>query len=231
MNLGKSALVILLCTAAASARAQVGYPPERSPYLDLEQTQEFSLLYGHYAAPADPAGVAPGSGAIAGVHYEWRAGGPAYLTGEFARANSNRTVLDPAKTGAARNLGERAWPLYMADFGVAIGLTGPKTWHHLAPQVKGGLGFVSDMHGGADVGGFKFGTRFAFTWGAGVRYVPGGRFGLRVDWNNRLYSISYPDAYFRPTSSGGSPILTGKDKSAWRNNPALTIGISYVFSR
>ncbi|HKO16124.1 MAG TPA: hypothetical protein VJU87_07790 [Gemmatimonadaceae bacterium] len=231
MNFRIAAAAALVCSAAASATAQVGYPPARSPYIDLERTQELSIIAGRYYAPADPAGVAPGSGLITGVHYEWRAGGPAYLIGEIARTSSTRTVLDPAKSGAARNLGERDWPLYLADAGVALGLTGGKSWHRLVPQVKGGLGFASDMHGGADVGGFKFGTRFAFNWGAAVRYAPGGRLGLRLDWTNRLYSIGYPNAYFQPTASGGTPILVGKDNSAWRNNMALTLGVSYLFSR
>ena len=83
-----------------------------------------------------------------------------------------------------------------------------------------------------DTGGFKFGTRFALTWGAALRYVPNGsRYQLRADFSNRLTSIRYPDVYFRPPATGLTPILTGKDQSVWRNNPSLTIGISYLFSR
>jgi hypothetical protein len=96
--------------------------------------------------------------------------------------------------------------------------------------VNGGVGLVSDFKK-ADVGDFRYGTRFALTWGAALRYVPGGHFQLRGDFSNRLNSITYPDAYFRAPTGGGTPILTGTDKSVWRNNPSFTIGLSYFYSR
>ena len=229
---GRIAAVIALSMAAATAAgAQVGYPPARSPYLDLFYTQEITLLGGYYVGRDDPAGVAPGNGSIVGAHYEWRVGGPAHLMAELARIGSNRLVRDPAKPAATRNLGERSWPLYSADFGLAMSLTGAKSWHRIVPELRAGLGFVSDFKGKADVGGFKHGTRFALTWGGGVRYVPGGRLQLRADLTNRLYSIAYPESYYTTTSTNGGAILTGPRKSAWRNNPALTIGLSYLFSR
>jgi hypothetical protein len=112
-----------------------------------------------------------------------------------------------------------------------MSLTGARSWHELVPEVKAGVGLVSDFKGKPDVGGFKYGTRFALTWGAALRYVPSGsRYQLRADLSNRLISIRYPDVYFRPTTNV-TPILTGRDQSVWRNNPSLSIGISYLFSR
>ena len=225
-----SALIALVC-AAVTARAQVGYPPAKSPYLDLTYSQEITPIFGYYWSRVDPAGVAPKSAPIVGLHYEWRAGGPAHLTGEIARIGSSRTVLDPSKGPATRDLGEQSSPLWSADFGLGMSLTGSRSWHNLVPVIKAGAGFVSDFKK-ADVGGFKYGTRFALTWGAALRYVPPGeRFQIRADWTNRLSSITYPDAYFRSPATGVAPILTGRDKSVWRNNPALTIGLSYLFSR
>jgi hypothetical protein len=217
--------------AATVAGAQVGYPPARSPYLDLTYTQEVTAIAGYYFGRGDPAGVAPGSGAIVGAHYEWRVGGPAHLTGEIARIGSRRLVRDPAKPPATRDLGEEAWPLYSVDFGLAMSLTGARSWHRIVPEVKAGLGFISDFKGKADVGGFKHGTRFALTWGGGVRLLPGGNVQLRADLTNRLYSIAYPETYYQLTSTNVAPILTGEKKSIWRNNPAITIGFSYLFSR
>ena len=112
-----------------------------------------------------------------------------------------------------------------------MSLTGARSWHDLVPEIKAGVGFLSDFKGKADVGDFKYGTRFALTWGAALRYVPGGKYQLRADFSNRLTSIRYPDDYFRPPTASVPPILTGKDQSVWRNNPALTIGLSYLFSR
>ena len=232
MSVRTSALIALLSIIASTAGAQVGYPPTRSPYLDLTYTQEITAIAGYYFGRDDPAGVAPKSAALAGVHYEWRAGGPAHLTGELVRIMSSRTVLDPSKPAATRNLGEQSWPLYGADVGLGMSLTGARSWHQMVPEIKAGVGFLSDLKGGSDVGGFKYGTRFALTWGAALRYVPAvGRYQIRADLSNRLTSIRYPDVYFRPTTTGVPPILTGRDQSVWRNNPSLSIGISYLFSR
>jgi hypothetical protein len=231
LHIAVAAMMAWAAAAPLSASAQVGYPPRRSPYIDLEHTQEITLLAGYFKGGGDPAGVAPGSGPIIGAHYSWRVGGPAHLTSELAYIQSKRHVLDPAKPPATRDLGEKDWPLYTANVGLALSLTGAKSWHHIVPEVQGGIGFISDMKGKADVGGFKYGTRFALSWGAGVRYVPGGRFQLRADIHNRLNTISYPDAYFRSTTASVSPILTTDSKSVWKNNPALTLGVSYLFSR
>jgi hypothetical protein len=73
-------LVVAGTSIGARASAQVGYPPARSPYLDLEHAQELTLIGGQYHAHRDPADVGPQSGFITGLHYEWRAGGPAHLT-------------------------------------------------------------------------------------------------------------------------------------------------------
>jgi len=222
-------LVVAGTSIGARASAQVGYPPARSPYLDLEHAQELTLIGGQYHAHRDPADVGPQSGFITGLHYEWRAGGPAHLTGEIARISSDRNLIDPAKPEPARNLGTGSRPLYSATAGLGLSLTGSKSWHHIVPEIAGGLGFVSDLRSKADSGGFKFGTRFAFTWGLGVQYVPRGRWAIRADLKNRMYQLGYPQTYYlEPT--GGTPVVSATQaKSFWLNNPAFTLGISRLF--
>jgi hypothetical protein len=90
---------------------------------------------------------------------------------------------------------------------------------------------VSDFHSANDVGDFGFGTRFAFTWGAGIRWVPGGRYQIRADFFNHFYSVNYPDSYFQPADDGSLIFGSRQSRSAWLNNPSLTIGVSYLFSR
>ena len=227
-----AAAAAMSVVAAVVAGAQVGYSPARSPYLDLYYTQEITPIVGYYFGRGDAAGVAPGSGAITGVHYEWRVGGPAHLLGEIAYIGSSRMVKNPANPPATRNVGEQSWPLYSADVGLGMSLTGARSWHQIVPELRAGLGVVTDLKGKPDVGGFKHGTRFALTWGGGVRFVPGGRFQFRADLTNRLYSIAYPESYYVVTSTNGTALLpTSQNKSVWRNNPALTIGLSYLYSR
>jgi hypothetical protein len=220
----------LLFIAGSIAGAQVGHNPATSPYIDLEQTQELSLIVGTFHGHRDPVNVGPQSGALYGLHYEWRAGGPAYLVGEFARIQSQRNVLNPfLLAGKGRERGERSQPLYTADVGLGIGLTGAKSWHHIVPELTGGVGLISDFRTSADTGGYKFGTRFALNWGGGIRVVPGGSWQVRFDVKNRMYTIGYPEAFYIPPVGGTAIVPTTQAKSFWLNNPAFTLGISRLF--
>jgi hypothetical protein len=207
----------------------VGHPPASSPYVDLEYHQEFTLLFGQYHAHRDPANIGPQSGLLYGAKYEWRPSGPIHLIGEFDRIESDRRLVNPSKPAATRELGTVSRPLYSADFGLGLGLTGGKSWHHLVPETYGGVGAVSDLRSAVDSGGLRFGTRFAFTWGAGLKILPGGRWQISGDLKNRSYTFSYPEAYFL-TPTGGQPVVDAKQsKSFWMNNPAYTLGLSYLF--
>lgn len=223
------ALIGIVAAVAAPLRAQVGYPPSRSPYVDLEHTQELTVVGGWFHGHRDAANVGPQSGAITGLHYEWRAGGPAHLIGEISRISSDRRVIDPFKTGAGRELGTVSRPLYTADAGLGLSLTGGKSWHRIVPELSGGVGLISDFRAKADTGGFKFGTRFAFNWGGGIRIVPGGSWQIRGDIKNRMYTLGYPQTYYSVPTGGSSVVASTQAKSFWLNNPAFTLGLSYLF--
>ena len=223
------AVLGMLMVASATASAQVGHLPENSPFKDLEHKQELSIIAGQFHGHRDPADVAPGGGLLVGLHYEWRAGGPAYLTGELTRMSSDRRVINPFRVGVARELGTVNRPLYAGSVGLGLGLTGAKTWHHIVPELTGGLGFISDLRTQADTGGFKFGTRFAINWGGGIRWVPGGAWQIRADLTNRLYTIAYPAAFFIAPAGGTAVVSSSQSKSFWTNNPAFTLGISRLF--
>jgi hypothetical protein len=225
--------------AFGQLEAQVGYPPHASPFQDLERTQEVSFFSGWYRAKLDPARVAPRSGPMVGVHYQWRASGPANLSVDLSRVESERRVLDPEQPATCATdpdvdcklIGVFRWPLYFANLGLALDLTGARSFYRIVPELKLGVGVVSDFHTKADVGEFGFGTRFALNWGAGIRWVPGGPFQLRVDFTNYLYSLRYPETYYRPASDNTQIVAPRQSQSVWLNNPGLTIGLSYLFSR
>lgn len=233
-----AALVVAGMVSATESAAQVGYPPQQSPFRDLRESQELTVYTGWFVAKQDPAGVAPRSGPLVGAHYEWRAGGPAHITFDVARVESERRVLDPelpqtcpAASRECKYLGTWRWPVYFADAGLALSLTGARSFFRLVPQLRAGLGFASDFHTRPDVGDFAFGTRFALSWGAGIRWVPGNRFQMRADLVNKLYSVRYPDAYYLGAEDGTSIFTGEQSRSAWLNNPAITIGVSYLFAR
>ena len=219
-----------LVVVAATAGAQVGSLPQNSPYRDVETSQEVTFFGGHYSAGKDPLGVAPHSGPMFGIRYEKHVGGPAFLTARWSHVNSSRFAIDPTKTGAAVQLGKKNVSLDLFDVDLSLNLTGQKSLHHIVPVVNIGAGIATC---GCTVAPdpYKFGTPFAFSFGGGLRYVPGGRFQLRLDWNDYLYQLKYPTEYYQ-TIAGTTPVAPpDQAKSFWKNNGAFTLGASLLFFR
>jgi hypothetical protein len=221
---------VVALLVALPAAAQVGHDPESSPYRDLEHTQEFTWLFGYMRARHDPAGVAPASALMTGLRYELNLVGPLDLSADFTRSFSDRTVLDPSKPRATRLVGTQSTPVYAADVALALDLTGRKSWHHLVPQVRAGLG-VLNSRAKDDSSGFSFGTPFAFNFGAGLKFVPGGRLQLRMDVTDRVFKLSYPDSYYRKASDNTSVLEDPTPRSFYTHHTALTVGVSYLFGR
>ncbi|CAN5637375.1 hypothetical protein BH23GEM1_BH23GEM1_10380 [soil metagenome] len=226
-----AALACAALAIPASGYAQVGYPPERSPFRDLEYRHELTLFGGMYKAGEDPAGVAPRGGPMAGIRYEARVGGPAQLMVRAAYVQSERRAIDPSQPEASRDLGTQDASLYLLDAGISVNLTGQKSYRRLVPTVNGGIGIVAG--GGKDVENdpYRFGTPFAMTYGLGLRYVPGGRFAMRLGMDGYVYRLKYPTAYYATASDGTTVLDPRQSTNFWKNNVALTIGASYLFFR
>jgi hypothetical protein len=221
-----AALALLV---AFPLRAQVGHDPESSPYRDLEYRQELTPYGGYARARVDAAGVTPQSAAIAGLRYELFLGGPVSLTTDVSRMFSDRTVLDPTKPRATRVVGTETAPVYGLDVGIALGLTGRKSWHNLVPQIRSGVGVLRSA--AADQSeGYKFGTPFAISFGAGLKFVTGGRLQLRADVGERLFKQKNPESYYT-TASDNTAVLTNSPRSYWTNHGLLTLGVSFLFDR
>ena len=217
--------------AAAPLAAQVGYPPAQSPFEDLEYRQGIGLYSGYYRAATDRVGVAPQSGPLVGARYDIALGGPATFTARLGGVLADRTVIDPARSAGRRELGTERRPLGLADVGITLGLTGQKSYRGFVPTLHGGAGLATNF-AGADPGGFKFGTRFALVYGAGLRYVPrGSNLSVRADLGSHLYQIRYPDRYFTAGLDSTSVLPSDASKSSWTNNLSATLGVTYQFFR
>jgi hypothetical protein len=220
---------LALAFIATTARAQVGHLPENSPYRDLETRQEFTFFGGRYTTGKDPIGVAPLDGPMYGIRYQVHVGGPAFLMARWSHVNSSRFAIDPTKNGAARQLGKHDESINLYDIDLALNLTGEKSFHHIVPVINFGAG-VASCSCSVTNDPYTFGTPFAFTFGGGLRYVPGGRLQITVDWNDYLYQIKYPTGYY-VIPTGGTPAATNEARSFWKNNKALTFGASLLFFR
>ena len=225
------ALTFAVCASSAAAQVDVGYPPPKSPYRDLEFKQEATAFGGYFLAAKDPAGVAPRSGPMMGVRYEVTVGGPAQLVARLARVNSERRVIDPSLPKATRDLGIQTWPIYLADVGMSLNLTGQRSWHGVVPIIYTGVGLASDLDKQHDDDPFNLGTTFALSLAGGLRIVPGGRFQLRADAGTYIYQIKYPTAYYGLTSDNTTVLDTKQAKNFWKRNFGFTLGASYLLFR
>lgn len=221
---------LALAFVATTARAQIGHLPENSPYRDLEASQELSFFGGRYSAGRDPIGIAPRGGPMYGLRYEIHVGGPAFLMARFAHVNSERFPIDPTKSGTAAQLGRKNVSLNLYDVNLVLNLTGQKSFHSIVPVIALGAGIAS-CSCTVSPDPYTFGTPFAFSFGGGLRYVPGGRFQLRADWSDYLYQLKYPVAYYLTPTTGTAAVGSGQARSFWKNNRALTLGASLLFFR
>ena len=218
--------------AAVPAYAQVvGHVPEKSPYLDLEYSSELTLEGGYLRARHDPAGIAPLNRSIFGARYEITLAGPLAFSADVVSGAGQRNVVDPLKPAATRNVGTASNQVTAADVALAMNLTGTRSWHRLVPQIRAGAGVVSSK-ARDDSSGFAFGTRFAFSIGGGMKYVPGnGRFQLRADVTDRIFKLDYPDPYYRIASDNTAVLPGSTSRSFYTHHTALTVGVSYLFRR
>lgn len=225
----------LLVGAAAllsttTVQAQVGHDPAKSPYADLEYRQELTLLGGYLRTRHDPADILPQSRPMMGVRYEATLTGPLAISADIITGFGERNVIDPTKPATTRARGTQSNALVEADLAAAMNLTGTRSWHKLVPQIRAGLGIVRSA-AKDDSSGYSFGTPFAFTFGGGVKYVPGGRFQLRADLTERVFKQTYPDTYYRPASDNTAVLPTTTSRSFYTHHAALTVGVSWLFAR
>jgi hypothetical protein len=220
---------IALFAVSATAGAQVGHLPGNSPYRDVETRQELTVFGGRYNAGRDLIGVVPRGGPMFGLRYEVHVGGPALLMARWAHVNSERFPVDPTKSGAAAQLGRHDVALDLYDVDLVLNLTGQKSYHHFIPVVNLGGG-IANCNCTVKPDPYTFGTPFAFSFGGGLRYVPGGRFQLRADWGDYLYQLKYPTTYFLNNGSG-TTVPAKQARTFWKNNRALTVGASLLFFR
>ncbi len=227
-------LAFIFSVAAVSAGAQgvdVGHQPGSSPYSDLDYKQEASVVGGYFLAGKDPAGVAPRSGPMVGVRYEVGVGGPAQVVVRLSHVRSERQVINPVEPRASRDLGIQSWPLYLADLGMSINLTGQRSYRGVVPVIFTGIGLASDLGKKVEEDPYKFGTTFAFSLSGGLRFVPGGRLQMRADIGTWFYQIKYPTEYYALTSDNTAFLESDQAKNFWKSNLGLTLGGSYMLFR
>jgi hypothetical protein len=221
---------IALLFIASAASAQVGHAPDKSPFRDINGGQELTLFAGHYAAGMDALGVAPKAGPSMGILYQVHVGGPAFFMARYTRVNGTRMAVDPTLGKATRSLGSHNTLTSIYDLDMSFNLTGMKSFHHIVPVVTAGGG-VASCTCEVDKDPYQFGTPFALSFGAGLRYMPGGHYQIRVDLSDYLYQLHYPGAYYVNSADNTPVAAQDVAHNFWKSNRTITIGVSRLFFR
>lgn len=226
------AAALLIVAAPAAASGQVGHPPADSPYRDIDRSQTLSAVIGHLGGSRGRAGVGPASGLTVGARFEMRLSGPTDLVVSIARSGTDRFVMDPFQPAADRRAGPVGQSLMMADVGLVFLITGPKTWHGLAPYVGASFGMAFAGATPQDSSRYEFGSKFTLQPAIGVRYYPTESISLRVEARDVLWRLRYPVSFFAPPPDDPTspPILPpDSEDTEWTHHPWLTVGIGIAF--
>jgi hypothetical protein len=221
---------LLFLVTSGVAHAQIGYAPEDSPFRDFEETQVLSLTGGYLWAPNVPGNVNPHSAPMAGLRYDLHVFGPAYFEARWMHAFSTRDVINPLNPPYARLLQSgKSSPLNLIDVGMALNLTGQRTTHSLVPVIDLDAGLATDLGAPHDSSGFRFGNAIELSGGFGLRYLPSWtKLKFRLDLTDYLYDTKLPDSY-RTSVDGSSVVTPSQSLTAWRQNIAVTLGVSLPF--
>lgn len=216
--------------------AQVGHTPSNSPFRDVNTRQSISFLLGSFSGNT----AIPGSGARPGTAYglrlRARVSGPLDLMVSASYLTSSRIIVDPTKPDSIRRSGPVDANLISADLGVALNLTGTKSWHGLTPWVGFGVGVVSPTEPQSDPGGYRTSTNFTLVPKIGLRARLSDALGLDIEFRNNTMRYEWPSAYFTPRDASSNPLppailQLGKDKNRQlTHNFTLSAGVSYHFT-
>ncbi len=223
-------LPLSLFAAPLLSAQLVGSEPSRSPFRDVETTQHLTLSAGWMDATRDAARVGPKPGLMFTLRHDIMLGGPAWLTTRYGVLRTERRIIDPGMPAVDRDQGLHDVTHHIADMGITVALTGRKSWHGLIPTMGTGIGITSDF-AGTDLGGYRFGTKFAFTFGPGVRVMLPGGYALRGDITNNVYQFQYPNTYFLAASDSTRVLDDRRQRSGWRSNWSFTTGLSVPLFR
>lgn len=224
------ALALLVSTPLA---AQVGHDPAASPYRAITNRTSIAAVGSYIWGSSGKVGVGPADGFGAGLRFEMRLSGPTDVFASVTWSNLQRLVADPKAPADSQIAGPVDMGLLIAETGLAILLTGDKTWNGLAPYVgvSLGLGFGGSVP--QDTSGYGFSTKFVGGPLLGARFYVGRSAYLRVEGRLPFWKLSYPSSYFlAPERAPADPPVLDPavtSDSEWTSHPTLMIGLGYAF--
>ncbi len=215
-----------------TAEAQVGHPPDASPYRDLPARSFLSATSAFVGGSSGKLGIGPHMGWAHGGRVEFRISSALDVFFGAALGNLERWVVDPEAPAESRYLGQIDQSVYFVDAGITLLLTGNKSWRGFVPYAGGAMGIASGGFA-EDASGFKFHWKWTVGPHAGLRYHVSPRIMLRAETRMLLWRLSYPARFYEPPEIAPSdpPLLNPQiDRlTDWTSHPVLMFGLGYAF--
>lgn len=235
-RLGVSRLVALVAagvslTAYPTNRltAQVGYDPAHSPYRDAPLGSGPVFYAGYLGGGRGRVPVGISDGVTWGVRYDLTFGSTSIELGG-AYGQTTRRIVNPFVAVKNNTSGLIDCDVVLIDGTLKMSITGPKTWHGLAPYLGASLGVAIGSELGQDTSGYSFGTKFMFAPVIGTKYYLGRRVSLAADFRAVFWRLSYPSQFKQPNTVDGKPILAfNAADNNWTAHPWISIGLGWKF--
>lgn len=224
-----SAGALLTAYPANRLTAQVGYPPERSPYRDIQRGRTLILGGGYLSGDRGVVGVGPADGGTATLRFEVPFGKPLAFFLEAGYGRLSRYVADPTKNMADHISGPIKINVGMFQGGVDLMLSGAKSWHHMAPYIGGSGGVIFAEDPPVDSSGYHFGARGILGPEVGIRWYLGRGVHVRTELRWMFWELSYPLAYKQPSPDGSRILDLSADEKEWTDHPWISIGLGWTF--
>ncbi len=204
-----------------------------SPYRYIEENHSVGAFAGYLWTQSLDPDLGPQPAPLFGIRYSIRLGGPVSGEAALGMIPAERTVFaargvdpqDPTRT-VPEAQGTANMPLLLAEAGVRLSITGPRTWHGLAPYLVATGGLVADLVRGTALDEevpederFRFGPGFAVGAGVGTEWFVTRRFSLRGEVRDQIWRIAIP----------GGLTETGQQVNQWTNNLGLSLGAALHF--
>ena len=206
-------LLILLAAMATSAAAQVGHPPAKSPYRDIEKGKAISVIVGYFGGSGGDFGVGPHNGPTYGGRFDLKISNTIQFGFSVSSGNLERNVRIPGvDTIPTETFGPISQNVLFFDLAAQLNLTGPKSWNGFAPYFAAVAGLAIGEDVAADTSNFNFGNKIYLAPTAGTRFMLSQTFHLRLEARFNFWKLSYPAGFATTTTAGQwvlSPWLIG----------------------
>jgi len=235
-----AALLVLCCSLTpifrGTAYAQVGTPPQSSPYRDIRPGHTLTPTGGYFSGDGGDFGIGPHSGPLLGLRYDVRTSRAVQFGFGVTIGDLQRFIVNPFVTLANRKTGPVDQSVTFLDLALQLNMTGGKSWHRVAPFIGLGGGLAIASSTPADTSGFDFGNEFYLTPGIGFRLFLSQRLHLRAEARATFWKLDYPTTFTQePVEEPGTPgnpnaVITRGSLAEWTSSSWLSAGLGYSFS-